>query len=117
MLEEIWKTLQPHIAGALGALIPAAVALAVAWMKARKAELEAEHQAALGAVLAVEAQSQMQRMGSVEKKLRATDMASGALGRPVRPERVQQAWAEMQERRLSTPPSADTDPQRVHNRT
>lgn len=69
-MQSIWTFIEPHITGALSVLLPAAVALAVAWMRARQAKLEAERQAALGAVCEINALTQeRQPMGNTQKKL------------------------------------------------
>jgi hypothetical protein len=88
-MQAFWSQLQPAIVAALTTLISAAVAFAVAWLRARteaqSARTEAQRQAVLGATHEVELTSQSVPMEGAEKKEAAMLLAADRLPSRLRP--------------------------------
>ena len=112
-MDEIVKAVTSQLAGALAVLIPALVALAVSWINTSKARIEAQRQAALGAVVEIEAVTGPQlALDGPQKKEIAMEKLAARLPKSLKADAakleklVEEAWEREQKKPTSVSPPA-----------
>lgn len=119
-MDDILKAVTSQLAGAIAVLVPALVALAVSWLNTSKARLEAQRQAALGAVVELEAVAAPRvPLDGPQKKELAMERLAERLPASMKADEqkldalIEEAWQGEQRKRTSVSPpddDLDTDP-------
>lgn len=119
-MDEIVKAVTSQLVGAIAVLGPALVAVVFAWLSASKAKIEAQRQAALGAVVELEAVTGPQiDLDGAQKKAIALVKLAERLPRSMQADAqkldklVEEAWLSEQVKRTSVAPPADDDNRRT----